>query len=147
MTRGGNDYIAGDKALTIKMRNRIAFETLDRVAGPENRAAQRVVFPEILGEDFVHQIVWTVLVHFDFFEDHTALADNIIGREDRIQNQVAEDIERDRQMFIEHLDAEADTFLGGESVNISADGIHLARDFFRRAMFGPLEDHVLDDVG
>ena len=146
MSGGGDDYVAGDKALAIKIPDWIALEALDRVAGAENRAAQRVVFPEILSEDFMDQVVGTVLVHFDFFEDDAALADNVVGGESGIQNQVAEHVERDRQMFVEHLDAEADALFGGEGVNVSADGIHLARNFFGGAMLGPLEHHVLDEV-
>ena len=146
MSGGGDDYVAGDKALAVKIHYRIAFETLDRVASAENRPAQRMVFPEILGEDFVDEVVGTVLVHLDFFEDDAAFAGNIVGGESGIQHQIAEHVERDGQVLVEHLDAEADALLGGEGVHVAADRIHLARNVFRRAMLGPLEDHVLDEM-
>jgi hypothetical protein len=49
-------------------------------------------------------------------------------------------------MFVEHLDAETDALLGGEGINISADGINLTRNFLRSAVFGTFEHHVLDEM-
>ena len=49
-------------------------------------------------------------------------------------------------MLVEHLGVEADQFLGGEGVEIAADGIHRARDIFGRALRRALEQHVLDEV-
>ena len=56
-----------------------------------------MIFPEILGEDFVDEIVRIVFVHLDFFHDHAALAGDVGGIEHRVQNQVAENIERGRE--------------------------------------------------
>ena len=50
-------------------------------------------------------------------------------------------------MLVEHLDVEADTFLGGEGVHVAANGVDLTRDFFSGAMLGPFKDHVLDEMG
>ena len=50
-------------------------------------------------------------------------------------------------MLVENLDVEADGFFAGESVEIAADGVDFARDALRGARLGPLEDHVLDEVG
>src|SRR5260370_14552060 len=49
-------------------------------------------------------------------------------------------------MCDKHLEVEPDALVGGEGVDIPANGIHLAGNFFRGAMFGPLEDHVLDEM-
>ena len=134
MSGGRDDYISWDKALTIKIHHRVALECLDRVAGAQDGPAQRMVFPEILGEDFVDEVVGTVLVHFDFFQNHPALAGNVVGGESGIQDQIAENVERDRQMFIEHLNVEADALFGGERVNVPADRIHLAGNFLGGAI-------------
>ena len=64
-----------------------------------------------------------------------------------IQDQIAENVERGGNVFVEHLDVEADAFLGGEGVHVAADGVDLAGDFFGRAVLGPFKDHVLDEVG
>ena len=50
-------------------------------------------------------------------------------------------------MLVEHFNVEADAFLGGKGVHIAADGVDLAGDFFGRAVLGPFENHVLDEVG
>ena len=107
---------------------------------------ERMVFPEILGEDFVDQVVGIVLVHLDLFEDDAALAADVLGIEDRVQHQVAEHVHGDGQMLVQHLDVEADAFLGGEGIHVAADGIHLAGDLLRGAVLGALEHHVLDEV-
>ena len=69
-----------------------------------------------------------------------------VGVEDRVQHQVAENVHGDGQMLVQHLDVEADAFLGGEGVHVAADGVHLARNFLRGAVLGALEHHVLDEV-
>ena len=83
MAGGGNDHVAGRKTLFVKIQHRIALEFLDRIFGPQDRLAQGMIFPEILGKDFVDQVVGIVLVHFYFFEDHAALAADVVGVEDR----------------------------------------------------------------
>ncbi len=122
-------------------------EALHGFFGAQDRLAERMILPEILGKDFVDEIVGIIFVHLDLFDDHAAFADDVGGIEDGIQNQVAQNIERGGDMLVEHLDVEADAFLGGEGVHVAADGIDLARDFFRRAVLGPFEDHVLDEMG
>ncbi len=109
--------------------------------------AERVVFPESLGEDFVDEIVGVVLVHLDLFEDDAALAGDFIAGEDGVEHEVGEHIEGGGHMLVEHLDVEADGFLAGEGVEVAADGVHFAGDVLRGARFGALEDHVLDEVG
>ncbi len=146
MAGGGDDHVAGHETLLVKIPHRVALELLDRILGPQDGLAQRMIFPEILGEDFVDQVVGIVLVHLYFFEDDAALAADVIGIEHRIQHQVAEHLHGDGHVLVQHLDVEADTLLGGKSVHVAADGIDLARDLLRTAVLGPLEHHVLDEV-
>ena len=77
----------------------------------------------------MHQVVGIVLVHLDFFENHSPLAGDVLVVKDRIQYQIAEHVEGDWQMLIQHLHAETDAFFGGKSINIAADRIHLSRNF------------------
>jgi hypothetical protein len=72
---------------------------------------------------------------------------DIAGIEDRMKNEIAEDIHGERKMLVEHFDVEADAFLRGEGVHIAADRIDLAGDGFGGAGFRALEHHVLDEVG
>ena len=106
-----------------------------------------MIFPEVLGEDFVDEVVGIVFVHFDFFEDHAPLAGDVLGGERGMQDEVGENFERDRNVFVEHFDVEADAFFGGEGVHVAADGVDLAGDLLGSAVLGAFEDHVLDEMG
>ena len=58
---------------------RLARERFDRLLRPEDRAAERMAFPEMLREQLVHQVVGRVLDHLDFFEDDFLLALDLFG--------------------------------------------------------------------
>ena len=105
-----------------------------------------MVFPEALREELVDQIVGGVLDHLDLFDDDLLLALDIVAREGRIPHDVGQDVERERQMLVEHLDVVAGVFLGGKGVELSADGVDRLCDVFRRTGRCPLEQHVLDEV-
>src|SRR6476620_6580010 len=49
-------------------------------------------------------------------------------------------------MLIQHLDAEADAFFGGEGVDVAADRVDLPRNIFGGAVLSPFEDHMLDEM-
>ena len=103
-------------------------------------------FPERLREQLVHQIVGRVLDHLDFFEDDFLLAFDVDVVERRTEHDVGEDVDRKRQMLVEHLHVVAGVFLGGERVELAADRIDRLRDIFGRARGGALEQHVLDEM-
>jgi hypothetical protein len=106
-----------------------------------------MIFPEILGEDFVDEVIGIVFVHFDFFEDHAAFAGDVIGGECGMQDEVGKNFKGNGNVFVKHLDVEADALFGGEGVHVAADGIDLAGDLLGSAMLGAFEDHVLDKMG
>ena len=79
MTGSADDHVAGRETLPVEIQHRIALEFLDRVSCvPRIGLPEGVIFPEILGEDFVDQIVGIVLVHLYFFEDDAALAADVV---------------------------------------------------------------------
>ena len=109
-------------------------------------SAERVPFPERLGEELVHQIVRRILDHLDLFEDHLFLALDLFRREGRPQDDVSEEINRERHVLVEDFDVVAGVFLGGERVELSTDRIDLLRDVFRGPRAGALEQHVFDEM-
>ena len=135
------------KRCSKKRTQRVLLEAADGFAGAEDGLAERVALPEILHEDFVDQRVGIVLVHLDFFEDHAALAGDFFGGEDGVQHEVGEDVECGGNVLVENLDVEADGFFAGKGVEIAADGVDFAGDALGGARLGPLEDHVLDEMG
>jgi hypothetical protein len=61
------------KASTGSRSNFLTVSLVPRIGLPSG-----VVFPEILGEDLVDEVVGIVLIHFDFFENDAALAGDIV---------------------------------------------------------------------
>ena len=105
-----------------------------------------MVFPEALREQLVDEIVGRVLDHLDLFEDDLLLALDVVGAERRVADDVGEDVDRQRQMLVEHLDVVAGVFLRGERVELAADRVDRLRDVLGGARRGALEEHVLDEV-
>src|ERR1035437_2147386 len=84
-----DDEIAGSKLRRVKTVDGILIEAPYRLLGSQDRLTQRMVLEEILGEDLMHQVVGIVLIHLDLFQDDSALADNLAGVEDWMQDHVA----------------------------------------------------------
>src|SRR4029077_7195098 len=147
MAGSGDDDVAGRKAMAVGIEHGLALEALHGFLRPQDGLSQRMILPEVLGEDLVDKVVWIVLIHFDLFDDYATFASDVGRIKNWMQNQVAEDLERGGNVLVKHLDVEADTLFGGEGVHVAADGVNLPRDFFRRAVLCPFKDHVLDKVG
>ena len=105
-----------------------------------------MIAPEPFREDLVDQIVGRVLDHLDLFEDHLLLALDVFFGEERIADQIGEDVDRERQMLVENLEVIAGVFLRRERIDLAADRIDLLRDFFGAPSRSALEEHVLDEV-
>ena len=143
---GRNDQVARHKPLLVKVQHRVPFKLPHRFFGAQDGLAEGMILPEVLGEDFMDQIVGTVFIHLDFFEDHAALPAYVFGAENRVTNQVTENVQSNGQMFVQNFDVEADAFLGGKRIDVSANRIHLAGNGLGRAVLGTFEYHVLDEM-
>src|SRR3990172_13318390 len=98
-----------------------------------------MVLPEVMREGFVEHILRAVLLGLDLLQDNSALAGNVVRTEQRIENQIAEHVKRQRKMLIEDNRAEANALFGRESIQMPADGVHLTRDLLRRPGLGSLK--------
>ena len=142
VSRRREDHIAAAEAVAVVAEELRLLQPAHRLLGSQDRLAQRMALPEVLGEDLVHQVVGVVLVHLDLFEDHTPLALDVALRKDRMQHQIAQYIERRRHMLIQHFNVEADRLFARKGVQVAADRVHLARNALRRPRLGALEHHV-----
>ena len=144
---GGEDHVAAAEALAVIAEEGGLVEGGDGVCGAEDGLAEGLIFPEVLGEDFVDEDVGVVFVHFDFFEDDAAFALDVGVGEGGVEDEVTEDVEGDGGVVGEGLDGETDGFLAGVGVEVAANGVHFAGDVLGGAVAGALEEHVLDEVG
>ncbi len=78
---GCDDEIGGRIRIAVVILHHLAIKALDGVARTQDRLAERMVLPEIRGEDLMHEIIGIVLVHFEFFEDHALFLDHIVFAE------------------------------------------------------------------
>src|SRR2546422_865793 len=127
--------------------HRRAIVTVHRLARAEDRASERMALPELCGEEVMDQVVGRVLHHLDLLEHNRLYALELLGVEDRVQEDVGQEIDRERQVLVEHLDIEAGVLLRGEGVHLAADRVHRARDGLGGARLGALEDEGLDEGG
>ena len=97
----------------------------DRLLGADDVAAERRV---AVAEAVVHarEIARRrVDVHVHLFDDHALLALDLLGVEERVQEHVAEHVDRDRDVLLRALDVVAGVLLAGERVELGADAIDL----------------------
>jgi hypothetical protein len=100
----GDDHeVRRDVGLREIVLQRLLVERVDALRRSENRTAERMIAPEPFREDLVDQIVGRVLDHLDLFEDHLLLALDVFVGEERIADQIGEDVDRERQMFVNTL--------------------------------------------
>jgi hypothetical protein len=118
----------------------------DRLLRAGDRPAQRGVAPRLRGEEVVDDVVGVVVVHRDLVEDDVPLGLDVVGREQGGGDHVAEDVHRERQVLVEDPRVEAGVLLGGEGVELTADGVQGHRDVERRALARALEEQVLEEV-
>ena len=69
-----------------------------------------------------------------------------IGSKSGLQDDVAQDVHRDRKVLVQYLQVERRVLLGSEGIHVPADGVDLGRDHLGGAVPGALEHHVLDEV-
>ena len=92
------------------------------------------------------QVIGTVGLHLQFFQDDALFLIDILGPEHRVKHQVGENVHGEREVLVEHFGVEAHQFLRGEGIEIAPDRVHRARDIFGRAAGGAFEKHMLDEV-
>src|SRR5579859_1865094 len=82
-----------------------------------------MILPEVLGKYLMDKVIGIIFIHFDLFQDHAFFAGDVLGIKDRVQHQVAQNINGDGHVLIQHLDVEADRFFSGKGVHVAADGV------------------------
>ena len=114
--------------------------------GAQDGTRDRLVAVMRQHQKLKHQILRRILGHVDLLDHHALFAFDVRGIQTGGQHQIADYVHRQRQVLVHNLGVEAGAFLAGERVQLSADGVHFLGNVARGALFGALEQHVLDKV-
>ena len=106
-------------------------EGVDRVDGAEDRAAEGGVAEHGVREQVVHAVARVVLGHRDLFEDDAALDVDVLLEDQRAGEHVADDVDGERQVGVEHARVVARVLLRGERVHLAADRVDRGGDVQR----------------
>ncbi len=142
----GDEHIARSVNAMVEVEQHAAFELLDCFACSQDGLAEAVAFPEIAQKGFVEDELGRICLHLDLFENDALFLFDVLAAEDRMQDQVGQDVEREGHMLIEDFGVETDQFLTGEGIEASANRIHRAGDVFGRTRLRALEDHVFNEM-
>ncbi len=143
----GHDHRLRAVLAAVEAVDRRAADALDRVDRAEDGAAQRGVAEHRRGELVVDDVAGVVVVHGDLLEDDAALGLDVLGADQRIGHHVADDVDGQRQVDVEHPRVVAGVLLGGEGVQVASDRLDGGGDLHRGPRARALEQQVLEVVG
>src|SRR5699024_10177288 len=144
--RRGDHELTRDVGVPILFEDPFPGQCLDRVGGAQDRPGQGGVTEEVFGEDVVDQVRGLVLVHGDLFEDHAAFGLHLPLIEGGVGDHVADDVDGQRQVPIEHLRVVAGVFLGGVGVVVGAHPVQFRGDLERGTGIRALEEQMFEEV-
>ena len=143
----GDDQVGRVVVLAVEAGDLVAGQRVDGLDGAEDRAAERGVAEQRGGEQVVHLVAGVVLGHGDLFEDDAALGVDVLLADQRAGEHVADHVDGQRQVGVEHPRVVAGVLLGGERVHLAADRVDRGGDVERAAPLGALEQQVFQVVG
>ena len=109
-------------------------------------AAVGVAGPEGGGEQVQHQLVRAVLVHIDLFDHHAPLPLQFVFVQQGAAVHIAEQVQRQLQIFVQGFRVIAGLLLGGEGVQDAAHVVHGGGKLQGIAGGRALEQHVLQQM-
>ena len=143
---GRDDHRVRLVALAVERVDRVPGDAGDRVVGAQDRAAEVGLAVHAEHELVVDEVRGIVVAHGDLLEDHPALGVDVLGADQRGGDDVADHVDGQRQVAVEHPGVEAGVLLGGERVHLPADRVEQRGDLHGLAPAGALEQQVLEVV-
>jgi hypothetical protein len=120
----GDHQLAPPVPVVVELPQRLHAHGLDRLPGSQDRAAVRVPLPERLAVQLEDEVVGGVLHGRDLFQDHLALQFQVLGPEERVQDQVRQDLQGVRQVLGEDPGLEGGVLPGREGVQGTPQPFH-----------------------
>ena len=102
---------------------------------------------DLQGQPLGTQVLGVILIHADLLQDDPPLGLHILLGKAGGEEHITENIGGQGQVGVQYPGVEAGALLGGESVDLSTDGVHLLGQGGGGAPLGPLEYHVLNKMG
>ncbi len=97
-------------------------------------------------EDISEGVLGIVVAHRDLFEHDVAFELDVMGRAAAVEHHVGHQVDGQFEVLVEHVRVVAGVLLGGERVELAADGVDGLGDVDRGARRGRLEQQVLEEV-
>ena len=113
----------------------------------ENASAQRLVRKGFPLKIVKNNVVRGVNCLFDFLHDHFALLNQLFFGKGRIEDKVADDVQRQFCVVFQHFGVKGRKLARRIGVVLSADILDFFRDLQRSAVFCALKDHMFQKVG
>ena len=126
--------------------DRLARQPADDLRRAQHRPPHRLVGKGALLEIIEDDVVGRVVGLPDLLQDDGALAFEFGRIEGRVQQDVGENVERERQILLQHLGVIRRAFARGIGVEVAADRLDLLGDRAGAAPLGALERHVLEKM-
>ena len=108
--------------LAVVLPHRVPRDVADRRGRAADRPTQGVSAQDSCRELLVHDVGRVVVVHRELFEDHAALGLELVGVEPGRRDHVGDDVDRHRQVVVEHPGVVAGVLLAGGGVGLTTDG-------------------------
>ena len=117
-----------------------------RLRAADHRPAHRVVAEQRRQEHVRQRVLGVVVAHRDLLEDDVAFQLDVFGRAATVEHHIGHQVDGQRQIAVEHMRVVAGVLLGGERVELTADGIHRLRDLHGGASRRRLEQQMFQEV-
>ena len=147
VARGGDDAVTRKVGAPVQVLEVIGGKRADRFLRAENLKAVGMARPQRLIREIEDLVVRRVLDGADLFQHDLPLEREVRVAERRPPHHVGDDVERARQIAVEHARLIGGGVPRGVRVERSTAGFEGQRDLLRGAPFGALEHHVLEQMG
>ena len=132
--------------LLPERQQRVTGHRRNLVMRAENRARKRMLAEIRFRQQVVDQILRRILAHGNLLKNDAALFFKFRFIHSRVEQQVAKQIHRTRQMLGYYLGIIAGAFLCGKRIDLPAERIHLDRNFLCGAVLRAFKEHMLHKV-
>ena len=141
-----DDHPLGRVAPLMKRMQLGARHRRHRLHAADHRATHRVITEQRRQELVGQRVFGVVVAHRDLLEDDVAFQLDIARGATPVEHHVTDQVDRQREVAVEHVRVVAGVLLGGERVQLAADRVHRLRDVDSGARRGRLEQQVFQEV-